>query len=77
MESAGFFFASGATKPIPWGLHQDSDCLIHLLDCSYMYQYFGGVTHILVPDNTKTAVIHNNDWYNQELNTIYHEMAEH
>ena len=42
-----------------------------------MYEYFGGVTRILVPDNTKTAVIHNNAWYNQELNTIYHEMAEH
>ena len=42
-----------------------------------MYEYFGGVTRILVPDNTTTAVIHNNDWYNQELNTIYHEMAEH
>ena len=43
----------------------------------HMYEYFGGVTRILVPDNTKTAVIHNNDWYNQELNAIYHEMAEH
>ena len=43
----------------------------------HMYEYFGGVTRILVPDNTKTAVIHNNDWYNQELNTIYHEMAAH
>ena len=43
----------------------------------HMYEYFGGVTRILVPDNTTTAVIHNNDWYNQELNTIYHEMAEH
>ena len=43
----------------------------------HMYEYFGGVTRILVPDNTKTAVIHNNDWYNQELNTVYHEMAEH
>lgn len=43
----------------------------------HMYEYFGGVTRILVPDNTKTAVIHNNDWYHQELNTIYHEMAEH
>ena len=42
----------------------------------HMYEYFGGVTRILVPDNTKTAVIHNKDWYNQELNTIYHEMAE-
>ena len=35
------------------------------------------MSRILVPDNTQTAVIHNNDWYNQELNTIYHEMAEH
>ena len=43
----------------------------------HMYEYFGGVTRILVPDNTTTAVTHNNDWYNQELNTIYHEMAEH
>ena len=42
-----------------------------------MYESFGGVTRILVPDNTTTAVIHNNDWYSQELNTIYHEMAEH
>jgi transposase len=43
----------------------------------HMYEYFGGVTRILVPDNTKTAVIHNNKWYDQELNTVYHEMAEH
>lgn len=43
----------------------------------HMYEYFGGVTRILVPDNTKTAVIHTHDWYTQELNTIYHEMAEH
>ena len=42
----------------------------------HMYEYFGGVTRILVPDNTKTAVIHNG-WYTQELNTVYHEMAEH
>ncbi|OLR54938.1 integrase [Hornefia porci] len=43
----------------------------------HMYEYFGGVTRILVPDNLKTAVVHNNDWYTQELNTVYHEMAEH
>jgi len=42
----------------------------------HMYEYFGGVAKILVPDNCKTAVVHNNDWYNQQLNTIYHEMAE-
>ena len=43
----------------------------------HMYEYFGGVARILVPDNTKTAVIHNNNWYTQELNAVYHEMAEH
>jgi transposase len=43
----------------------------------HMYEYFGGVAKILVPDNCKTAVIHNGDWYNQQLNIVYHEMAEH
>ena len=43
----------------------------------HMYEYLGGVPRILVPDNTKTAVIHNNDWYTPQLNQIYHEMAEH
>lgn len=43
----------------------------------HMYEFFGGVTKILVPDNCKTAVIHTGGWYTQELNTVYHEMAEH
>ncbi len=43
----------------------------------HMYEYFGGVAKILVPDNTKTAVIHNKGWYTQKLNTTYHEMEEH
>ena len=43
----------------------------------HMYEYFGGVAKILVPDNCKTAVIHNNGWYNQQINTVYHEMSEH
>lgn len=43
----------------------------------HMFEYFGGVTRILVPDNCSTAVIHNNDWYTQQINTVYHEMAEH
>lgn len=42
-----------------------------------MYEYFGGVAKILVPDNCKTAVVHNGGWYNQQVNTTYHEMAEH
>ncbi len=43
----------------------------------HMYNYFGGVTKILVPDNTKTAVVHTKDWYTPKLNATYHEMAEH
>jgi transposase len=43
----------------------------------HMYEFFGGVAKILVPDNTKTAVIHNKGWYTQKLNATYHEMAEH
>lgn len=43
----------------------------------HMYEYFGGVAKILVPDNCKTAVVHNGGWFNQQLNTVYHEMAEH
>ncbi len=43
----------------------------------HMYNYFGGIAKLLVPDNCKTAVIHNKGWYTQELNTVYHEMAEH
>jgi transposase len=43
----------------------------------HMYEYFGGVTRILVPDNCKTAVNHDNLWYTSELNKTYHELAEH
>ncbi len=43
----------------------------------HMYEYFGGVAKILVPDNCKTAVIHNKGWNDQRINAIYHEMAEH
>ncbi len=43
----------------------------------HMYDYFGGVSRILVPDNCKTAVIHNRKWNDQRINTVYHEMAEH
>ncbi len=43
----------------------------------HMYEYFGGVAKILVPDNCKTAVIHNGGWKDQRINAIYHEMAEH
>ena len=38
----------------------------------HMFEFFGGVAKILVPDNCKTAVVHNGGWYSQQVNTIYH-----
>ena len=43
----------------------------------HMYEYFGGVARILVPDNCKTAVIHNCGFKDQQINETYQEMAEH
>lgn len=43
----------------------------------HMFDFFGGTAKIVVPDNCKTAVVHNEGWYNQQVNAIYHEMAEH
>ena len=43
----------------------------------HMYRFFGGVAKILVPDNCKTAVIHNKNWHDQRINEVYQEMAEH
>jgi transposase len=40
------------------------------------YQFFGGVTRILTPDNLKTGV-EKADWYSPVINKTYHEMAEH
>lgn len=41
----------------------------------HMYEYFGGVTKILVPDNCKTAVTKGGR--DPRINTTCHEMAEH
>lgn len=43
----------------------------------HMFEHFGGVARILVPDNCKTAVIRNGDWNDPQVNAVYHEMAEH
>ena len=42
----------------------------------HMYEYFGGVAKILVPDNCKTAVIHNGKRKDQQINQTYQELAE-
>lgn len=41
-----------------------------------MFEYFGGVTELLVPDNLKSAVI-KADNYDPEINTDYAAMARH
>ena len=41
-----------------------------------MYNYFGGVTRLLIPDNLKTGV-KSNTRYETVLNRSYQEMAEH
>ena len=43
----------------------------------HMYEFFGGVAGILVPDNYKTAVVHNGGWKDRQINETYQEMAEH
>lgn len=42
----------------------------------HAYQYFGGVTRLLVPDNLKTGVIKNTK-DDTVVNKVYREMAEH
>ena len=42
----------------------------------HMFEYFGGVSKILIPDNCKTAVDHNRRFEN-ELNQSYQDLAEH
>lgn len=43
-----------------------------------MYEYFGGVPRILVPDNCKTAVLHNGQSYRDpQINEVYRSLAEH
>jgi transposase len=41
----------------------------------HAYQFFGGATRILTPDNLKTGV-QKADWYSPVINKAYHEMAE-
>lgn len=42
----------------------------------HMYQYFGGSTRMLIPDNLRTGV-ERSDWFTPKINKTYHEMAEH
>ena len=41
----------------------------------HMYEFFCGVARILVPDNCKTAVVHNGGFKDQQINETYQEKA--
>ena len=41
----------------------------------HMFQFYQGVSRMIVPDNLKTGVS-KPDWYSPEINRTYHEMAE-
>ena len=53
-------------------MKQENCLLCHV----HTYEYFGGVTRILVPDNLKTGVT-TNTRYETQLNESYRELAEH
>ena len=53
-------------------MKQENCLLCHV----HTYEYFGGVTRILVPDNLKTGVTANTR-YETQLNESYRELAEH
>jgi hypothetical protein len=53
-------------------MRTDSWLLCHV----HAFNYFGGVTRLLIPDNCKTATISNNR-YEMILNRSYQELAEH
>jgi transposase len=55
-------------------LRQDQECWIAAHVSAF--QFFGGVTRILTPDNLKTGV-DQTSWYTPVINKTYHEMAEH
>ena len=55
-------------------LSQNQECWIaaHI----NAFQYYGGVTRIIIPDNLKTGV-DRVSWFTPVINKTYHEMAEH
>jgi len=53
-------------------MKQENWLLYHV----HAYEYFGGATRLLIPDNCKTATTVNNK-YEVVLNRSYNELAEH
>jgi transposase len=66
LPCSGYAYAEGFLKR-----DQESWITAHV----HTYQFFGGVTRILVPDNLKTG-IEKADWYSPLINKTYREMAD-
>ena len=44
---------------------------------AHMYEFFGGVARVLVPDNASSAVDHKDfDWFSPKQIRVYHKIAE-
>lgn len=42
-----------------------------------MYEFFGGVTRILTPDNLKVGILSNRKYEDPVVNRSYQELADH
>lgn len=42
-----------------------------------MYEFFGGATRILTPDNLKVGILSNRKYENPVVNRSYQELADH
>ena len=67
LSCSGYAYAEGF-----FSRNLDSWIVAHV----HAYEFYGGVTRILTPDNLKTGV-QKADWYSPVINRTYHEMAEH
>lgn len=67
LPCSGYIYVEACTD-----MKQENWLMCHI----HAYEYFGGVTRLLVPDNLKTGVT-SNTRYETQLNESYRELSEH
>lgn len=67
LPCSGYIYVETCTD-----MKQENWLMCHI----HAYEYFGGVTRVLVPDNLKTGVT-SNTRYETQLNESYRELSEH
>jgi transposase len=75
-EASVFVAALGASSYTFSEAHQAADLPNWLNGHVHAFEFFGGVTAAVVPDNPKTGV-HRPCWYEPELNPSYADLAAH